>query len=83
MCNYEQARRISGFNTSGNNPMIARSETTAGSYVMQFVSDIPVAGGLVSSIIIDEKMPINEIHLIDIAKYSLVPYANSELQLVD
>jgi hypothetical protein len=43
MCNYEQARKISAFNTSGNNPIISRSETTAGSYVMQFVSDIPVA----------------------------------------
>jgi len=55
MCNYEQARKISAFNTNGNNPMISRAETTAWSYVMQFVSDIPVAWGLVSSIVVDEK----------------------------
>lgn len=83
MCNYEQARRISAFNTSGNNPMISRSETTTGSYVMQFVSDIPVAWGLVSSIIIDEKMPVNEVHLIDTSKYALVPYAEWDMSLVD
>lgn len=83
MCNYEQARKISAFNVSGNNPMISRAETTAGSYVMQFVSDIPVAWGLVSSIVVDEKMPNNEIYLLNLAKVSLIPYANRELRLVD
>jgi hypothetical protein len=83
MCNYEQARRISAFNTSGTNPMISRAETTAGSYVMQFVSDIPVAGGLVSSIVVDEKVPNNEIYMLNLGKIALVPFANRELTLVD
>ena len=82
MCNYEQARKISAFNTSGNNPIISRSETTAGSYVMQFVSDIPVAWGLVSSIVIDEKFANNEVALLNLSKISLIPYANRELKLV-
>jgi hypothetical protein len=50
---------------------------------MQFVSDIPVAWGLVSSIVVDEKMPNNEIYLLNLAKVSLIPYANRELKLVD
>lgn len=83
MCNYNQARKISGFNSSGNNPMITRADTTAGNYVMQFVSDIPVAWGLVNQIIVDEKMPNNSVYLLDTSKVALVPYANRELRMVD
>jgi hypothetical protein len=82
MCNYEQARKISAFNTSGNNPMISRAETTAWSYVMQFVSDIPVAWGLVSSIVVDEKFANNEVALLNLSKIALIPYQNRELKLV-
>jgi hypothetical protein len=83
MCNYEQARKISAFNTSGNNPIISRAETTTGSYVMQFVSDIPVAGGLVSQIVIDEKFANTEVGLVNLSKIALVPYENRELRIVD
>jgi len=83
MCNYEQARKISAFNTSGNNPIISRAETTTGSYVMQFVSDIPVAGGLVSQIVIDEKFANTEVALVNLSKIALVPYENRELRIVD
>ena len=46
-CNVDQARAISAFNTSGNNPlttMIQDSEQSrkTGGAVMQFISDIPV-----------------------------------------
>jgi len=43
LCNTNQARKISAFNVGGNNPVVTRDETTTGSYVMRFVSDIPVA----------------------------------------
>lgn len=83
MCNYNQARKISAFNTSGNNPLIQRNETSAWSYVMRFISDIPVAWWLVNSIIVDEKMPNNELYLLDMNKVALVPFANRSLKMVD
>lgn len=83
ICNYNQARKISAFNTSGNNPMIARSEVTAGSYVMNFVSDIPVAWGLVSRIIVDEKIPNNQVVLADTSRIALVPMEARSLRMVD
>jgi hypothetical protein len=83
ICNYNQARKISAFNVNSNSPMIARSEITTGSYVMNFVSDIPVAGGLVSTIIVDEKMPNNMVILADTSRIALVPMENRALKMVD
>ncbi len=83
--NIEQARKISAFNTSGNNPItqVGRNETSAGSYVMNFVSDIPVAGGLISRIIVDEKVPVDTVYLINTSKIGLVPYENRGVRVVD
>lgn len=83
ICNYNQARKISAFNTSGNNPMIARSEITTGSYVMNFVSDIPVAWGLVSRIIVDEKIANNQVFLVDTNRIALVPMEWRALSMID
>jgi len=83
MCNINQARKISAFNTSGNNPIITRDETTTGSYVMKFVSDIPVAGGLVNQIIVDERVPKDRVYLLSLGRLALVPYANRGLNIVD
>ncbi|HNG97510.1 MAG TPA: hypothetical protein PLW93_04540, partial [Candidatus Absconditabacterales bacterium] len=63
-------------------PVIAQDSTQAGSYVLRFISDIPVAGGIVSNILLDEKMPNNTVELIDINRIALVPYANRGLKLV-
>jgi hypothetical protein len=82
VCNINQARKISGFNVAGNNPVIAQNSTDAGSYVLRFISDIPVAGGVVSNILLDEKMPNNGIQLIDINRMALVPYQNRGVKLV-
>jgi hypothetical protein len=82
VCNINQARKISGFNISGNNPVIAQNSTQAGSYVLRFISDIPVAGGVVSNILLDEKMPNNAVDLIDINRLALVPFQNRGLKLV-
>ena len=76
VCNINQARKISAFNVAGNNPVIAQDSTQAGSYVLKFLSDIPVAGGIVSNILLDEKMPNDVIELIDINRLALVPYTN-------
>ena len=82
VCNINQARKISWFNVAGNNPVIAQDSTQAGSYVLKFISDIPVAGGIVSNILLDEKMPNNAVELVDINRLALVPYANRWLKLV-
>lgn len=83
ICNYNQARKISAFNTNGNNPMIARNDTTTGSYVMNFVSDIPVAGWLVSKIVVDEKMPNDSVGLIDTSRIAIVPMENRDLKMIN
>ncbi|MES2395041.1 MAG: DUF5309 family protein [Bacteroidota bacterium] len=74
LCNIGQARRISAFNTTGNNPIIMRDEKTAGSFVMQFVSDIPVGdAGMVSKIIVDQSFPKDKVALLDVSKLGIVP----------
>lgn len=85
MCNFNQARKISSFNTSGSNPItqVARSETSAGSYVMNFVGDIPVAGWIVSRIIVDEKIPNDRVYLVNSSKIKLVPMEWRALFSVD
>lgn len=82
VCNINQARKISAFNVAGNNPVIAQDSTQAGSYVLRFLSDIPVAGGIVSNILLDEKMPNDTVELIDINRLALVPFSNRWLKLV-
>ncbi len=83
--NLDQARKISAFNTSGSNPItqVSRDEVSAGSYVLNFVSDIPVAGGLISRIIVDEKVPADTVYLLNSDKIGLVPYANRDIRIVD
>ena len=83
LCNTNQARKISAFNVGGNNPVVTRDETTTGSYVMRFVSDIPVAWGLISNIIVDERCPKDAVYLLNLDKIALVPYKNRALKLVD
>ncbi len=74
LCNINQARKISGFNTTGNNPVIMRDEKTAGSFVMQFMSDIPVGdAGMVSKIVVDQSFPKDKVALIDVSKIGVVP----------
>lgn len=74
LCNVNQARKISAFNTSGTNPLIMRDEKTAGSFVMQFVSDIPVgSNGMISQIVVEPNFPKDKIALIDTSKVGIVP----------
>lgn len=84
-CNLEQARKISAFNTSGNNPItqVSRDDISTGSYVLNFVSDIPVAGWLISRIIVDEKVPNDRVYLLNTAKIWLVPMQNRDVRVVD
>ena len=74
ICNTNQARKISAFNTTGNNPIVTRDERQAGSYVVSFVSDLPIGGqGQVSQIIVDQNFPKDKVGLLDVGKIGLVP----------
>jgi len=79
VCHPIQARKISAFNTSGNNPIITRSETTAGAYVTSFVSDL----GNLSNIVVSRNFDKNLISIIDPTKISLVPLQNRQFSSED
>ena len=68
-CHPLQARKISAFNTTGDNPMIMRDETVAGSYVTRYVSD----QGDVVNIVADRNFNKDEVAIIDPTKITLVP----------
>jgi hypothetical protein len=76
LCNPVQARKISAFNTSGNNPVMQRTDTTTGSYVTTFVSD----QGNVATIVADRNFAKDKIALLDPSKVALVPLQNRQFQ---
>jgi len=82
-CNISTARKISAFNTSWNNPVMQRTETTTGSYVMRFLSDIPVAGWLLQNIIIDDNVSGDKAYLLALDKIAMVPMKGRQLALQD
>lgn len=88
ICNVNQARKISAFNRSGATganayTMIDAATKDVGNYALRFISDIPLVNGIVSNIIIDDKMPKDTIVLCDIDRLALVPFNDRGLKLVD
>lgn len=86
ICSVNQARKISAFNRSGATgvnayTMINEASKDAWNFALRFISDIPVANGIVSNIMIDDKMPIDQVALVDIDKMALVPYVDGWLHL--
>lgn len=78
MCSYNQARKISAFNTAGSNPVVqtGRTDTGAGSMVSRFMGDIPVANGQLGSsfnafIAPDPLFPQDKIALVDLDRLTL------------
>jgi len=74
-----QARKISAFNTAGTNPQIVnqRGETTTGSYVVKYQSDLAGSnGGALSTIIVDRNFPQDKIAILDMSKIAIVPMEN-------
>jgi len=70
VCHPFQARKISAFNTTWNNPVMTRSETTAGSYVMDIVWDT----GNTVRILADRNRDKDKVAIIDPSKIKLVPF---------
>jgi hypothetical protein len=71
-----QARKISAFNQSGNNPVVQRADTTTGSYVTTFVSD----QGDVMTLVADRNFDKDKVALLDPSKVALVPLQNRQFQ---
>jgi hypothetical protein len=84
VCSPYQARKISAFNTSGNNPMVGLLDRIAGSYVMKFVGDLPIGpNGMSMNIVVDSKMPKDKVLLVNLDKLSLNAMNNRNLGLFD
>ncbi len=72
VCNPVQARKISAFNVSWNNPVITRDDTVAGSYVTTFISD----QGHMVNIVADRNFEKDKVAMIDPSKINLMPLKN-------
>lgn len=83
LCNTDIARAISAMNASGNNPIVQRDDTRTGNYVMDFVSDLPIAGGLISRIIVEPAFPRDKVALLDTSKIGLLALQNRSFRSFD
>ena len=64
-----QAKRFSAMNQQNNNPVVVRSDTVAGNYVRNFVSDF----GDMGSIVYSYQMPKDQVALLDSSQIRLRP----------
>lgn len=84
VCGTYQARKISAFNTTGNNPIVGLLDRMAGSFVMKYVGDLPVGpNGMNLAVVVDPKMPKDKIILTDLNRLALVPMKGRSLALFD
>lgn len=61
-CHPTQAREISAFNTSGNNPIIIRGDETAGQYVARYQTDLSgTNGGALMTVVVDRNFAKDKI----------------------
>lgn len=78
LCNYNQARKISAFNTSGSNPVVNTNlgGGRTGEAISEFYGDIPVANGQLGSsfrafIAPDPNFPKDQIALVDLDRITI------------
>jgi len=81
LCHPTQARKISAFNTSGNNPVMSRTETVSGSYVVQYQSDLAgTNGGALTTIVVDRNFPQDKIAILNPESLNIAPMQNFFVQ---
>lgn len=74
LCHPKQARKISSFNTTGNNPVIVRGDVTAGTYVAQYQTDLAGSnGGALTQIVVDRGFPEDKIAILNPNALRYVP----------
>ncbi len=73
VCNTNQARRISAFNTSGTNPVVMTSPDSrvTGGYIAQFVGDLPIASGFSAQVLVEPNFPKDKVLLLDLNRIEL------------
>lgn len=75
LCADNQARKISAFNTAGNNPMIQKPYSpmgdTFGGYVSQFIGDLPAQTGFQAKIVVDPNFARDQVAIIDMNRIEL------------
>lgn len=84
----KQGRKLSAFNKNGVSganlyTFVDAASKDVGGYAMRFISDIPVAGGMITNIILDDKMPINQVGFCKLSELALVPFSGRDLRVVD
>lgn len=82
LCNANQARKISAFNTSGTNPVVQvqNGDTRTGNYVVQYQSDLAgTNGGSLTTIVVDRNMPKDKVVVFSNEKTKLVPMQDMQM----
>lgn len=83
LCSTAVGRKLTSFNTSSTNPVITQSSTVVGNYVMSFLSDIPMEGGLMYKIIVDDSLSDSELFLLNDSNLAIVPMQSRGITAVD
>lgn len=85
ICAPNQARKISGFNTSGTNPLVTIDQKSreAGQYVSRFVGDLPSQAGFTAQVIVDFNFPKDRIAMVDLNKIFWIPQEGGQARTKD
>jgi hypothetical protein len=74
ICNTNQAKRISAFNTAGTNPVVSvpQGSTTTGGYISTFVGNLPAVNGpFTARVVVEPNFPKDKIILADLNSIEL------------
>lgn len=74
VCAPNQAKRISGFNTAGSNPVVSvpQGSTTAGGYISTFIGNLPVQNGpFTARVVVEPNFPKDKVALVDLNRIEL------------
>lgn len=84
LCHPTQARKISGFNTSGSNPVVVRGDVTAGSYVAMYQTDLAgTNGGALLQVVVDRSFPEDELLIFNPGTCRLVPLGDRAIGVTE
>lgn len=76
LCNTNQARKISAFNSAVSNYTINRDDKVAGNQVLYFQGDLPMQG-LIQSIVVDINFPKDQVAILDLSRMCVCPLQDS------
>ena len=73
LCNANQARKLSAFNTAGTNPIVnvPYGATSTGGAISTFISDLPSMNGFTARIVVEPSFPKDKLALLDLNNIEL------------